>query len=70
MAVNYQPEIMMAAIADYESRYGIKITISLESEPMGTAGPIKLAESILREGNESGLFFVFNSDVICEYPLD
>lgn len=37
---------------------------------MGTAGPIKLAESTLREGNESGLFFVFNSDVICEYPLD
>ena len=44
--------------------------MSLESEPLGTAGPIKLAESILRENNESGLFFVFNSDVICEYPLE
>lgn len=44
--------------------------MSLESVPLGTAGPIKLAESILRENNESGLFFVFNSDVICEYPLD
>ena len=44
--------------------------MSLESEPLGTAGPIRLAESILRENNESGLFFVFNSDVICEYPLD
>lgn len=43
--------------------------MSLENEPMGTAGPIKLAEAILRENNESGLFFVFNSDVICEYPL-
>jgi len=51
-------------------QYGLKITISLESEPLGTAGPIKLAESILRANNESGLFFVFNSDVICEYPLD
>ena len=36
---------------------------------MGTAGPIKLAEAKLRENNDSGLFFVFNSDVICEYPL-
>lgn len=44
--------------------------MSLETEPLGTAGPIKLAESILRENNESGLFFVFNSDVICEYPLE
>ena len=43
--------------------------MSLENEPMGTAGPIKLAEAHLRENNESGLFFVFNSDVICEYPL-
>jgi len=36
---------------------------------MGTAGPIRLAEAHLRADNESGLFFVFNSDVICEYPL-
>ena len=50
-------------------QYGIKITVSLENEPLGTAGPIKLAERILRDENQSGLFFVFNSDVICEYPL-
>jgi mannose-1-phosphate guanylyltransferase len=37
---------------------------------MGTAGPIRLAEKIIRENNTEGLFFVFNSDVICEYPLD
>lgn len=61
---------MMSAIADYERQYGLKITISVEDEPLGTAGPIKLAESIIRSNNESGLFFVFNSDVICEYPLD
>lgn len=64
------PEVMLTAIAEYEIKYGIKITMSLESEPLGTAGPIKLAESMLRENNESGLFFVFNSDVICEYPLE
>jgi len=64
------PEAVTAACAEYETKYGIKITMSLETEPLGTAGPIKLAESILRENNESGLFFVFNSDVICEYPLE
>ena len=51
-------------------QYKIKITCSLESEPMGTAGPIRLAEKIIKENNTEGLFFVFNSDVICEYPLD
>jgi mannose-1-phosphate guanylyltransferase len=29
-----------------------------------------LAEKIIRDQNVKGLFFVFNSDVICEYPLD
>ena len=48
----------------------MKITCSLEDEPLGTAGPIKLAEKIIREQNVTGLFFVFNSDVICEYPLE
>lgn len=37
---------------------------------MGTAGPIRLAKEHILRDNESGLFFVFNSDVICEYPLD
>ena len=33
------------------------------------AGPLKLAEEVLTKDNESGLFFVFNSDIICEFPL-
>jgi mannose-1-phosphate guanylyltransferase len=70
LAINYQPEVMMQSIKEYESKYGIKITCSLESEPLGTAGPIKLAEKLLTTDNESDMFFVFNSDVICEYPLD
>jgi len=36
---------------------------------MGTAGPIKLAEQLLTTDNPSGMFFMFNSDIICEYPL-
>jgi len=61
---------MLKQLQDYEKRYGIKISISLEDEPLGTAGPIRLAEKSLIEDNESGLFFVFNADVICDYPLD
>ena len=83
LAVNVEPEAVMAALKVWEKtvslfcttnsflfvQYGIKITSSIESEPMGTAGPIRLAEKHLTEGNESGMFFVFNADVICEYPL-
>ena len=34
------------------------------------AGPIKLAEEDIRKDNETETFFVFNSDIICEFPLD
>ena len=47
----------------------MKIIISIEYEPMGTAGPICLAKEHILRDNPSGMFFVFNSDVICDYPL-
>jgi len=37
---------------------------------LGTAGPLKLAEGILKADNEEGMFFVFNSDIICDFPLE
>ena len=43
LAINYQPEVMKEELAAYEKEYGIKITCSLEDEPLGTAGPIRLA---------------------------
>ncbi len=48
---------------------------SQEEEPLGTAGPIRLAKELImcptHEGKSEDcpFFFVFNSDVICEYPL-
>lgn len=66
LAVNYQPEKMRAFLEKKEKELGIKITTSLELEPMGTAGPIKLAEHCLNDGEP---FFVLNSDVSCEYPF-
>ena len=55
------------APTQYEKQFGINITISIESEPLGTAGPLKLAEKVLRKDNTP--FFVLNSDVTCEYPF-
>lgn len=51
----------------YEDEYNIKIEFSVETEPLGTAGPLKLAEKTL--GKDDSPFFVLNSDVICDYPF-
>ena len=67
LAVNYRPDVMTAALKKYEEKYGVKITFSVETEPLGTAGPLKLAENIL--GKDNSPFFVLNSDVICDFPF-
>ena len=51
----------------YEEEYNVNIEFSVETEPLGTAGPLKLAEKTL--GKDDSPFFVLNSDVICDYPL-
>lgn len=66
LAVNYQPEKMHAFLKEQARKLGIKITTSQETEPLGTAGPIKLAEPFLNDGEP---FFVLNSDVACQYPF-
>lgn len=68
LAVNYRPEVMVETLKKYESEYGVSITFSVEEEPLGTAGPLKLAEKILKKDNSP--FFVLNSDVICDYPFE
>ncbi|KAI9877165.1 MAG: mannose-1-phosphate guanyltransferase [Pleopsidium flavum] len=67
LAVNYRPDVMVSALKKYEEEYNVKIEFSVESEPLGTAGPLKLAEKIL--GKDDSPFFVLNSDVICDYPF-
>ncbi|EMR70143.1 putative mannose-1-phosphate guanyltransferase protein [Eutypa lata UCREL1] len=67
LAVNYRPEIMERVLGEYGDKLGVKIHFSLEPEPLGTAGPLKLAEEILSKNDEP--FFVLNSDVTCEYPF-
>uniref|UniRef100_A0A0D6QWW3 mannose-1-phosphate guanylyltransferase n=1 Tax=Araucaria cunninghamii TaxID=56994 RepID=A0A0D6QWW3_ARACU len=68
LAINYQPEVMLSFLKDFETNIGIKITCSQETEPMGTAGPLALARDKLIDGSGEP-FFVLNSDVISEYPL-
>ncbi|KAI9145691.1 nucleotide-diphospho-sugar transferase [Paraphysoderma sedebokerense] len=68
LAVNYRPEVMVDFIKKYEELYKVNITFSVETEPLGTAGPLALARDILGKNDEP--FFVLNSDVICEYPLE
>ena len=60
----------MAELETLEKKYGLKITCSLESEPLGTAGPIRLAKELILNENPGEMVFVFNSDVLCNYPLD
>ncbi|KAK1265599.1 Mannose-1-phosphate guanylyltransferase 1 [Acorus gramineus] len=68
LAINYQPEVMLSFLKDFETKLGIKITCSQETEPLGTAGPLALARDKLIDGSGEP-FFVLNSDVISEYPL-
>ncbi|KKY20933.1 putative mannose-1-phosphate guanylyltransferase [Phaeomoniella chlamydospora] len=67
LAVNYRPDVMTKALKQYEEIYNVRIEFSVETEPLGTAGPLKLAEKIL--GKDDSPFFVLNSDVICDYPF-
>ncbi|KAL2920374.1 mannose-1-phosphate guanyltransferase [Polyrhizophydium stewartii] len=68
LAVNYRPEIMASFVEKYEQQLGVKITFSVETEPLGTAGPLALARDIL--GKDDSPFFVLNSDVICDFPFE
>ncbi|XP_050760490.1 mannose-1-phosphate guanyltransferase beta isoform X1 [Gymnogyps californianus] len=67
LAVSYMSEALGAAMREQEQRLGIRISLSHEKEPLGTAGPLALARDLLAEGGEP--FFVLNSDVICEFPF-
>ncbi|KAK4056745.1 mannose-1-phosphate guanyltransferase [Microbotryomycetes sp. JL221] len=68
LAVNYRPEVMVALLSKVEEQYNIKITFSVETEPLGTAGPLALARDVL--GQDDAPFFVLNSDVTCSYPFE
>ncbi|KAL8447742.1 hypothetical protein Emag_004203 [Eimeria magna] len=47
LAVAYQPDALIEALRGLESKYSLRISCSKEDEPLGTAGPIRLAKPLL-----------------------
>ncbi|WUR02266.1 mannose-1-phosphate guanyltransferase [Vairimorpha necatrix] len=64
LALNYYSDLIIEKVKVYETKYNIQIIYSKEDEVLGTAGPLALARRHLK-----GVFYVLNSDVICDYPL-
>jgi NDP-sugar pyrophosphorylase family protein len=58
LATNYKSDYIENFFGD-GSRYGIKLTVSKENQPLGTAGPIKLLAKQLTEP-----FIVMNGDIL------
>ena len=52
LAISHQQDIMIDYMAQVEKQNEVKITFSLEEEPLGTGGPLKLAEKIIKEDND------------------
>ncbi|CAF1025778.1 unnamed protein product [Adineta ricciae] len=68
LAVSYLSDMLQREMEVEAKRLNIKITLSQEAEPLGTAGPLALARDHLQGDNDP--FFVLNSDVICEFPFE
>ncbi len=60
LAVNYMAEALERAFGS--AKYGVAIAYSREQKPLGTGGPIKKAESLLRE--DDAPFLVLNGDIV------
>ena len=58
LATNYKADYIERFLGD-GSRYGVELVVSREDEPLGTAGPIRLAERYLSEP-----FLVMNGDIL------
>ena len=62
MAVNHQAELIKAFFGD-GSRWGVLIDYSLEDQPLGTMGPLKLIKDIPEH------FLVMNGDILTDLPF-
>ncbi|XP_075250667.1 mannose-1-phosphate guanylyltransferase catalytic subunit beta-like [Convolutriloba macropyga] len=76
LAVSYKADKLEEELNIYAKQLGIKISATYESEPLGTAGPIALSKKVLQDGvitelgnDGEAIFFVLNSDIICDYPF-
>lgn len=62
LAVNHQAELIKAFFGD-GSKWNIAIDYSLEDEPMGTMGPLKLIKNLPEH------FLVMNGDILTDLPF-
>ncbi len=61
LATNYKSDYIEKFFGD-GSRYGVRLHISREDKPLGTAGPIKLLENELKDEP----FIVMNGDILTQ----
>jgi NDP-sugar pyrophosphorylase family protein len=59
LCVNQMAELIMAYFGD-GSKFGVKITYSMEQTPLGTIGPLKLIPDL------PDIFFVMNGDLLTD----
>lgn len=64
LATNYKSDYIENFLGD-GSRYGVKLVISKEDKPLGTAGPLSLLKDQLTEP-----FLLLNGDILCALDLD
>lgn len=70
LALQHLPERLQADLEPWLEGIGeMTIHYRVEDVPMGTAGPIAFSSDLLRSEEDGSLFFVFNSDVACDFPL-
>lgn len=65
LATNYKSDYLENFLGD-GSRYGVKLAISKEDKPLGTAGPIKLLKRKLKDAP----FLVMNGDILSLVDFD
>ncbi len=63
LSLSYQPNKIEQLLSD-GSDYGVKLTYTVEPQPMGTAGAYKYAEDLIREPT-----VVFNGDILTDLDL-
>ena len=60
IAANYMSDYLDSVVGDGR-KYGVKVTVSQESEPLGTCGPLTLIQDRLDEP-----FFMMNGDILTD----
>eukprot|EP00768_Dysnectes_brevis_P000198 gnl/Dysnectes_brevis/1043_a1163_2195.p1 GENE.gnl/Dysnectes_brevis/1043_a1163_2195~~gnl/Dysnectes_brevis/1043_a1163_2195.p1 ORF type:complete len:395 (-),score=127.24 gnl/Dysnectes_brevis/1043_a1163_2195:53-1162(-) len=71
LAVSYLPQAIEAIKEQWKTKFSLTdVHFSLETEPLGTGGPLALArdKNFLSPEDEQP-FFMLNSDVICSFPF-